>query len=164
MDSSSNPSSSLIECKDCQLPTSGKRGYPCPRLGCRMNPHWCKLYTTNPKFTDAWDRGTGPGQHEQKLAQAVSPQDMPPLHEQVSNFLKSMQVFVADGMRIVDQKTYDARLETCKACRFFSRERGRCRKCGCAAKYKARGRVWTCPMGYWPPIPQSSCSAKPSSG
>lgn len=44
-----------IDCPCELLLTSGQRIYDCERLGRRMTPHRCKLYTTNDNYRRAWN-------------------------------------------------------------------------------------------------------------
>lgn len=47
----------------CELPEAGERIYDCERLGCRMTPHYCKLYQTREDYRNSWNAGRGPAQN-----------------------------------------------------------------------------------------------------
>lgn len=69
----------LVECGDyrmnclCNLPADGDMAYDCPKLGCRMTPHWCDLYQTRADYRQAWDEGRGPGQLDPRDTAHVPP-------------------------------------------------------------------------------------------
>lgn len=46
---------------NCTLPENGGKAYDCPRLGCRMTPHFCELYATRENYRAKWDDGWCPG-------------------------------------------------------------------------------------------------------
>lgn len=75
------------------------------------------------------------------------PKRPPGLGTQAWNFVKSMFGFVADGMQLVSQDTYQQRLAVCNTC--DSRRGDRCMECGCGLSLKARGRAFECPLNKW---------------
>ena len=74
----------------------------------------------------------------------------PPLAHQAWNLAWALGQFVSDGCRLVSTDEYRRRLETCDTCEF--RRGGRCMKCGCRLRWKARGRAFRCPAGKWPAV------------
>ena len=77
----------------------------------------------------------------------ASQQPLPPLTTQASNLFQSVVAFVGDGCGIVDDATYRQRLEICRTCDRLSGDR--CAACGCFINVKARGRIFSCPIGRW---------------
>ncbi len=75
--------------------------------------------------------------------------ELPPLHVQAVSFVTAIAQLAGDGFRLADKKEFDRRVAICEACDLFIPKSGRCSKCGCFGSLKARGRVWTCPEGYW---------------
>ena len=74
-------------------------------------------------------------------------QALPPLTAQASNLFQSVVAFVGDGCGIVDDTTYQRRLDICRTCDRLSGNR--CAACGCFINVKARGRIFACPIGCW---------------
>ena len=74
-------------------------------------------------------------------------QALPPLTTQTSNLFQSVVAFVGDGCGIVDDTTYQRRLDICCKCDRLSGNR--CVACGCFIYVKARGRIFHCPIGRW---------------
>jgi hypothetical protein len=74
-------------------------------------------------------------------------QAFPPLTTQASNLFQAVVAFVGDGCGLVDDATYRRRLEICRPC--DRRNGDRCSACGCWINVKARGRVFSCPIGHW---------------
>ena len=107
---------------------------------------WRRLYKTDPAYRARWDAGTGPGQ---QYTEPVAEKDLPPLRTQVGSFLASFTKFVCSGCQMVDAEEMERRTQICMACDFFIRRRGRCSKCGCFKAFKARGKVFECPVGFW---------------
>ena len=60
---------------------------------------------------------------------------------------KYLNPLVGDGCGIVDDATYQRRLEVCRKCDRLSGNR--CAACGCFINVKARGRIFRCPLGRW---------------
>ena len=86
--------------------------------------------------------------HDSQAFQST-PGPFPPLHRQAWNLARSLADFVADGCKTVSEEDYRMRLEICDRC--DQRRGNRCLKCGCRLSLKARGRVFKCPLGKWPP-------------
>lgn len=82
---------------------------------------------------------------------AKSPRDQqpkaPPLQQQAWNLAMSLAAFVADGLKTVDEKQYQERLEICDVCEH--RRGNRCLRCGCWLTLKVRGRAFKCPEEKW---------------
>ena len=76
-----------------------------------------------------------------------SQQRLPSLPRQLWNVSVAVAEFVADGLRTVSVETYRRRLEICGECP--ARRGKRCGACGCYLPWKARGRVFRCPLGKW---------------
>jgi len=83
----------------------------------------------------------------------VEPIKYPPLHKQVKNVAKAAGKVVknvAKGKKvIVPDKEKEARLAVCRECAVWDKKKGRCKKCGCYGKWKARLRSENCPLGKW---------------
>ena len=97
----------------------------------------------------AWEEDRGSGQTNAEPINPKPPLKLPPVREQVSNFLKAFARLAGDSFRCVGQEEFDRRVEICMACELFIRRSGRCSKCGCYGSLKARGRVWECPIRKW---------------
>ncbi len=129
----------------CELPGSGDKVYECERLKRTMTLDWCQLYLTRENYKRGWDKEAVEGSTEAAV-------ELPPIREQVVGFMTSLARFASDGFRRVDKQEFERRVDICVACKFFIRRRGksgRCKKCGCYSKLKARGRIWTCPEDKW---------------
>jgi hypothetical protein len=74
----------------------------------------------------------------------------PPVSRQAWNLTRALAQFVSDGCKLVTEDQYRQRLETCDTC--DQRRGGRCRKCGCRLRLKARGRAFKCLLGKWPKV------------
>lgn len=72
---------------------------------------------------------------------------MPPIKEQVFNFLSAIKDFVENPL-FVTKKEYEERLKICNECQF--KVNNSCRKCGCNLSIKARGKAFHCPDKKWP--------------
>ena len=79
---------------------------------------------------------------------------------QVWNFATSAAAFISDGMTLVDQPTYAARLADCDTCE--SRSGNSCAQCGCSLTMKAAGRAFACPLGKWNNVPSRSSGEETS--
>ena len=112
-----------------------------------MTPHWCQLYQTRPDYRKRWDENGGPGQIVRR--EPAELRTLPPLREQVTGFLKAMAKFASDGFRVVDDEEFERRVGICMECELFIRRSGRCAKCGCKARLKAKGKIFTCPKELW---------------
>ena len=55
--------------------------------------------------------------------------------------------FASSGFRVADAAERERRLDICRGCPEF--DAGRCRKCGCYMKLKARIAAAHCPIGKW---------------
>ncbi len=71
----------------------------------------------------------------------------PHLLSRVWSLARSMRAFANDGLTTVDETQYLRRLEICDAC--DQRWNDDCKICGCRLSLKARGRAFSCPLGYW---------------
>jgi len=72
---------------------------------------------------------------------------LPPLTTQATNLFQSVVAFVGDGCGIVDDAMHRRRLDICRTCDRLSGDR--CTACGCFINVKARGRIFSCPIGRW---------------
>lgn len=77
----------------------------------------------------------------------------PSLPERMASFARSAISWIANGAKVVDFKTYDDRIQTCRACDRWSGEvyfgLGRCGKCGCSG-LKLYMDTEVCPLNKWP--------------
>src|SRR4051812_30445660 len=74
-------------------------------------------------------------------------QSYPPLLTQAGNVATALLAAARDGFKVVDQVERERRLEVCSTCPEFDASRGRCRRCGCVSKLKARVASSSCPIG-----------------
>jgi hypothetical protein len=63
----------------------------------------------------------------------------------VANALEAAVRFVASGGALVDRAEQERRLGICRECEHFDAQPGRCRICGCVARWKARIETEHCP-------------------
>jgi hypothetical protein len=133
----------------------------CPRHKVVKSAHWVKLCQTRQNYFNVWEAGRGPGQAVPKNPAPAEPppttgrtgcggcgqKRSPSLLAQAWSLSKAVAEFVADGLKTVDKEEYRRRLEICEGC--DRRENHRCAECGCFLAVKAKGRVWTCPLGKW---------------
>lgn len=80
---------------------------------------------------------------------AASVESYPPVLERAGNAAKSLGRAVASGFAAVDAAERDRRLATCRECEHFDAGPGRCRLCGCVARWKARLATEHCPIAKW---------------
>jgi len=76
----------------------------------------------------------------------------PPVVRQAWNFARAVADFMRDGMKLVSHEEHRQPLETCDSCE--PRRGGRCMRCGCRLRVKARGHAFRCPLDKWPRIGQ----------
>lgn len=72
--------------------------------------------------------------------------------KKIWNFGAAVTAFVSDGMKLVDEETYAARMAVCESCEF--RSNNHCAQCGCMLALKASGRAFKCPVGKWETVEQ----------
>lgn len=73
----------------------------------------------------------------------------PPLLTQAGNLARSVAAAARDGFAVVSKDEQARRLSVCHACPEYDAGPGRCRRCGCAARLKARVRSSACPLAKW---------------
>jgi hypothetical protein len=73
--------------------------------------------------------------------------DFPPLLEQAKNLAGSVARFVGSGLKMTTPEERERRLSICHECPEFSG--GKCRICGCVARWKARLAGEHCPIQKW---------------
>ena len=81
-----------------------------------------------------------------KKAGGEVPAAYPPLLEQAGTAARALGRAVRSGFKAVDDAEHARRLAICEACEHFDPKRGRCRKCGCKARWKARLATEHCPL------------------
>ena len=74
------------------------------------------------------------------------------LARKVWNFTAAVAAFVSDGLKLVDNETYAARMAVCETGQF--RSNNHCSQCGCMLTLKASGRAFKCPIGKWEAVEQ----------
>jgi hypothetical protein len=89
--------------------------------------------------------------HEVWRARVVSeatgqPIEYPSVATQVGNALGAAARFVASGGAVVSEEEQARRLAICGQCEHFDAEAGRCKVCGCIARWKARLATEHCPL------------------
>ena len=76
----------------------------------------------------------------------------PKLGTMAYNFAKAITdeaKSIVSGDDPINQEEIFNRISICNSCEFFIKEDGRCVKCGCFIKLKARMRSQNCPIGKW---------------
>lgn len=73
---------------------------------------------------------------------------LPSIASQAKNLITGVGHHIADGMKNVDDKTLEIRNKICNDCENM-RSDGRCAKCGCFMKVKAKWESAKCPIGKW---------------
>ena len=76
---------------------------------------------------------------------------MPSVKAMAKNVIKDSGRILKSGFKLVNSKTYEDRMKTCKGCEHV-RIRGeeiRCSVCGCYMKRKAQFEVSKCPKKLW---------------
>ncbi len=133
------------------MPTTGcvcaKPGW-CKRHQCEKSKDRFELCRTHPTYFTLWEQGIGPGQSLGDPSPSTTT-EMPPLVEQVKNFVRDTFDFAKSGFETVSKENYEARLKVCSTCDRFNGRSGRCLECGCCSAWKAKGKVWMCPLGLW---------------
>lgn len=56
---------------------------------------------------------------------------------------------------LIGHEDYEARLEVCRGCHYWSGWDGRCKGCGCIMNIKARWAGAVCPLRQWPPLAET---------
>lgn len=74
---------------------------------------------------------------------------LPPLHQQVGNFVKAAAEHVVSGLATVSPEEASRRLAVCDGCEHHIAESNRCRLCGCGLSLKATWATQHCPDGRW---------------
>ncbi len=75
---------------------------------------------------------------------------LPPMHERVVSFGKSLVKHVKGGMQQAELSQWMARANACENCDQYDGKR--CVLCGCNIKVKARWKEQTCPLDRWPVV------------
>lgn len=145
-----NPDCAITPC-DCQ-PNSFP--FACQRHGCDKTEHWWKLCRERPEYFAIWERKLGPGQVLPASGESTSGDARPPsMAARLWSLSRALVEFVFDGCETVTADQYEDRLRLCDSC--GERQEDQCGACGCLLSIKAKGRVWTCPLGKWPRIESS---------
>lgn len=77
---------------------------------------------------------------------AVNP---PSLRTMAATAARAAAGFVASGFKRATPEEQERRIAICRKCDLFDAAKGRCRKCGCFAKWKAWIAGQSCPEGHW---------------
>jgi hypothetical protein len=127
----------LCQCEPQSFP------FECARHGCIKTEHWWNLCQTREDYFQLWEEGRGPGQH--------TTMQEPGLLRKAANFGKAVVKHVASGRKVVDEQTYQARLETCRDCPSLDQDKMVCREktCGCYVERKAKWASQQCPLEKW---------------
>jgi hypothetical protein len=72
---------------------------------------------------------------------------LPPLTEQAKNLVRSAWDFANSGFELASDDEQEIRYNICSICDYLTG--GRCSKCGCFMKFKAKIKVVSCPDGRW---------------
>lgn len=65
------------------------------------------------------------------------------------NAAAAVRAVVEHGAQRVSTEEKTRRLDLCKACEHFIRDKARCGKCGCFLKWKTALESWHCPVHRW---------------
>jgi len=90
-----------------------------------------------------------------KITEDYEDVGMPPVSEQVKGFGLAIMKMIEGGVKPADPETLKKRQGICDGCEFLGRDgdpphwQGRCKKCGCFMKVKARIAAMTCKIGKW---------------
>lgn len=137
---------------DCECSVAGW----CQRHGCfKSEPlfHQCRR---NRVLFDAWEAGCGPclqpDTDPASESAGAESNGGPSLALRTLNFGRAVVRHATDGLRCVDQASYDARLAICVECPSCDTERLVCLQptCGCQLTTKAWWASERCPLGKWP--------------
>ena len=128
----------------------------CQRHGCWKPEPLFQQCRRNTVLFDAWEAGCGPclgseTEHGSDQVKSSGP-DGPSLGRRALNFGTALVRHTTDGLRRVEQATYDARLAICTQCPSCDLERLVCLQptCGCQLTTKAWWASEQCPLGKWP--------------
>lgn len=76
--------------------------------------------------------------------------DRPGIRVMVAGVAETISKSLLDeGPMFSDALTTQFRLTLCNSCEFFNSDSGRCSKCGCFMKIKAKIQAAKCPIGKW---------------
>lgn len=81
--------------------------------------------------------------------ESISGVSYPALTTQASNAFIAAGQAIASGFKARDEAEQARCLEICRGCEYFDAARGKCRRCGCPVRSKARFLAWHCPIGKW---------------
>jgi len=93
-----------------------------------------------------------PAERDALIAEARGEQESPKLPSKTrmaKNFVKAVVRHVGDGMKKVDLKTYQHRLDVCNPCHMRLKNRCTHEDCGCFIDKKAWWASEECPLGKW---------------
>ena len=128
-------------------PTDTLKNHPWPRWRLRAFllefPEWSVVYHTQ-------------ANHGLTVI-SRDPRDKPALPGRITmaaNLTRAVAAHVADGLKKVETKDLQQRLEVCSVCEL--RKDDRCTVCGCYLAEKASWRSSECPLGKWNQNPEVS--------
>jgi len=84
---------------------------------------------------------------DSKIWERRAPPQPPSAKEMAKGFMSSAGEVITSGIKFADDKTYQARMESCQPCEFFVNKR--CMRCGCYMNIKAKFAAMHCPAGKW---------------
>lgn len=123
----------------------------CARHQCLKSPGLHARCQIDPRMFSAWEAGRGPCLAVPPDEERIQDGRPPNLAQRVLRFGAALAKHASDGLRRVDDATYEARLEECRRCQFYAEESLTClqRQCGCNLRIKARWASEACPIGRW---------------
>lgn len=97
---------------------------------------------------------------QKQMLQTEDISQYPSVFQQARNLLKqtilSGAEFINGNRFLATAEKAAARLEICKSCEFFDKEKERCFKCGCFMKTKVHLEMSGCPVNKWGDLTQLS--------
>jgi hypothetical protein len=121
----------------------------CERHQCQKPQVFVEKCQTSREMFDRWEQGLGPCTPVTDIP--VSEQG-PSMAQRAANFGSAVIRYAANGLKQVDQATFDARIAICRQCPSCDTERMICRQpsCGCSLSIKAWWASESCPIQLWP--------------
>lgn len=108
----------------------------CKRIGRHIHGTLYERYTTNPKYKALIDKTS--------YINIAFPQE-PGLMQKAVNFSKALVKHAATGFQSVSKEEQEERMNICKACSHFNKEKTSCYLCGCHLNTKTAWNESRCP-------------------
>ena len=75
--------------------------------------------------------------------------ESPGIITKAKNLVKDTTKHLMGGAENLNDKDYLIRINECKKCDYFNKEKNVCESCGCYMTVKARWKTSTCPKNKW---------------